>query len=113
MKAINTHAHITSIRSRRDGSLGFSVETPELEVFEKVAFMNLQGLNLKMLIEPLDEPVEEVVEIDKELGLKSQSGRIRSVLFVVWKHLGEQGDFRDFYIKETEKMIEHYKNKLD
>ena len=50
MKTIQTQAVITSIRSKVDKSLGLSIETPELSTEEKVAFMNLQGLNVSLKI---------------------------------------------------------------
>lgn len=60
---------------------------------------------------------EEIAELDNiELDLydepKTQSQRLRNVLYKVWK-LEESGDFKEYYKKETEKIIQHYKNKLD
>jgi len=111
MKAVSTQAHITSIRSRRDKSLGFSVETPELTSDEKVAFMNLQGVNLKMLIEP-EEGGEEVVDVQKDIESKTQSQRIRSIIYILWKQDGEPGEFPDYYHAKTEKYIEFLKEKI-
>lgn len=113
MKAIQTNLIIGSIRSRRDKSLSFTAETPELTSDEKVAFMDMQGLNLKALFEPLDETVEEVIEVEKDIDQKSQATRIRSVLFLNWKQEGEPGEFRDFYREKTEKYIEYLKGKLE
>jgi hypothetical protein len=113
VKAIQTNLIIGSIRSRRDKSLSFTAETPELTSDEKVAFMDMQGLNLKALFEPLDETVEEVIEVEKDIDQKSQATRIRSVLFLNWKQEGEPGEFRDFYREKTEKYIEYLKGKLE
>lgn len=113
MKAINVNIIINSIRSRKDKSIGFSAETPELTALEKVAFMEMQGLNVKALFEPLDELTEDVLEVDKDLETKSQAQRIRSVLFILWKQRGEQGEFRDFYRDQTEKIINKIKGLLD
>ena len=60
---------------------------------------------------------DEVEELDAiELDLydepKSQSQRLRNVLYKVWQQQ-EQGEFKEFYRHETERIIQHYKNKLD
>ena len=60
---------------------------------------------------------EEVDELDAvELDLydepKSQSQRLRNVLYKVWDQ-NKEGTFKEFYRHETERIIQHYKNKLD
>lgn len=113
MKAINTEAVITSIRSRRDKSLGLSMETPELTSSEKAEFMNLQGINLDVFFNPKDEPGAPELKIDKEVSTKTQSQRLRAVLFVLWKQEGEKDKFEDFYRDRMEKFIDWIKEKLD
>ena len=48
---------------------------------------------------------------------KTQSQRIRDVLYVYWNRLKDKGDTRDdfntFYMTKTEKIINHFKEKLD
>ena len=60
---------------------------------------------------------DEVEELDAiELDLydepKSQSQRLRNVLYKVWEQ-HKEGTFKEFYRHETERIIQHYKNKLD
>jgi len=60
---------------------------------------------------------EEIKELDEiELDLyddpKSQSQRLRNVLYVLWKSEGEGSDFKKFYKQKTEEIIQHFKNKL-
>lgn len=60
---------------------------------------------------------DEVDELDAiELDLydqpKSQSQRLRNVLYKIWVE-DQDGDFKEFYRKETEKIIQHYKGKLE
>lgn len=43
---------------------------------------------------------------------KTPSKRLRSVLFVLWKQRGAQGDFRTFYEQQVERFIEAVKEKL-
>ena len=61
---------------------------------------------------------EEIEELDNlELDLydqpKKQSQRLRNVMYKVFVERGGQEDFKDYYKAETEKIIKHYKNKLD
>lgn len=113
MKAIKSNIIINSIRSRRDGSLGFSAETPELTSSEKVAFMDLQGQSINALLEPTEYPIDDEIEIDKDVDNKTQAQRIRAILFLIWKQQGESGEFRDFYHAKTEKYINYLKEKIE
>jgi hypothetical protein len=112
MKSIEVNAIITGIRSKVDRSLGLTVSTPELSTYEKALFMELQGLNTKMTIEPLDEKTEGVETIDKDIETKTASQRLRAVLFILYKQKGD-GSFEDFYKTSMEKVIDHFKNKID
>lgn len=112
MKSIKSNVIVTSIRSRADGSIGLSMVSPELSPSEKVLFMELHNVNCDMTLTPIDDPSEEY-EIEKEVENKTQAQRIRSVLFLLWKQEGEQGDFSDYYKQTTEKWIEKLKEKLD
>ena len=113
MKSIKTKAIITGIRSKADRSLGLSVNTPELNPQEKALFFELQKLNIELTILPLDEQKIEDYQIDTDLNQKSQSQRIRSVLFLLWKQNSEGLEFNEYYKDKTEKYIEHLKSKLD
>lgn len=113
MKSIQTQAIIEGIRAKKDKSLGLTVSTPELTVEEKALFMELQGLNVSMLITPSDEPTVEDYQIDADLEQKSQSQRMRSVLFILWKQNPKGKEFSDFYKEQMEKLIEFLKSKID
>ena len=112
MKAIRLNIVINSIRSRKDRSVGFSAETPELTNDQRNVFFDLQGKNANILIEPEDGSTE-VLEVKTDLENKTQSQRIRSTLFVYWKQQGEKGEFKDFYHRATEKYINEIKSNLD
>lgn len=117
MQAIKSHIIITSLRSRKDGSLGFSAETPELTSKEKVVWLELQGKNVTALFAPTDSPEAPVVEIDKDLEQKSQSTRIRNTLYVLWKQQTERKQedrtYEEFYKDKTERYIDNIKSLLD
>ena len=112
MNAIKCPIVINSIRSRKDRSVSFSAETPELTNDERNVFFDLQGVNANMLLEPEDGN-KEVLNVDTDLDNKSQSQRLRAVLFVWFKHLGEPGDFKTFYYQKMESIINGVKSKLE
>lgn len=112
MKAIEVNVIITGVRSKVDGSLGLTVSTPELTTEERAEFMNLQGINCKALLTPLEEKVE-MIEVKGETETKTSSQRLRAVIFLLWKNNGEKGVFEDFYRSQMEKLIDYFKNKLD
>lgn len=113
MKAIETQAIITSLRSKVDGSLSLTVHTPELSTNEKALFMELQGRNTNVLIQPEDSDLVEPEKIDGEIRTKTQSQRLRGVLYILWQQTGEKGEFEDFYRKCIERIIDSIKAKLD
>ena len=113
MKAIKLNAIISGFRGLSDGALSLTVHTPELRPDQKVVFMELQNQNIDMLIEPRDEPTEDIVEVDKDVNQKTQAQRLRAVLFIYWKQQGENGDFRDFYHKKMERFINIIKDNLE
>ena len=65
-----------------------------------------------------EDEIEELDNLDMDIydNRKTQSQRLRGVLYKVW----EQGahnidpylDFKTFYKQKTEEIIQHYKNKL-
>lgn len=60
---------------------------------------------------------DEIKELDElELDVyddpKTQSQRLRNVLFVLWKQDGEEGEFKTYYKQKTEKIIQHFKDKI-
>ena len=61
------------------------------------------------------DEIEELDSIDLDVydEPKSQSQRLRNVLYILWKQEGERGDFKKFYKQKTEEIIQHFKNKLD
>lgn len=113
MKTIKTAAIIEGIRSRKDRSLGLTVSTPELSVNEKALFMEMQGINVEVLIRPVDEPTADIHEVDTDLNQKSQSQRMRSVLYILWKQNSEDLDFPEYYRRKTETLIDWLKGKIE
>lgn len=114
MKTLQTPAIITSISSRQDGSLRFSTETPEYTNEEKAVFFEIQGKNVKITIEPVDEEATEVVEVTSEAEPKSRSQKLRSVLYVLYQqnYKEKYPTFTNFYNSKMDIWIEDIKGKL-
>jgi CRISPR/Cas system CMR-associated protein Cmr1 (group 7 of RAMP superfamily) len=55
---------------------------------------------------------DELDAVDIELEGKSQSQRLRNVLYILWQQTNHGEDFKTFYKDKTEKIIEQIKNKL-
>lgn len=114
MKAIDIkHAVIEGIRSRKDRSLSFTTSTPELTEEHAAAFLGLHGLNIRMMIQPLDQEADALIEVKTERDAKTQAQRIRACIFVQWKQGGKKGSFEEFYQRKTERIIDWLKTQLE
>lgn len=67
-----------------------------------------------------EEEVQEISNIDIEVEGKSKSQRLRNTLYVLYtqrpcsdKNRSVYLDFKEFYSNEMERIIEHYKQKLN
>lgn len=100
-------AVFSSFSSRADGSVGFRGSGPEMSASEKVALMELHGLNVKLLITPSDFEPESKVVVDRDLRSKTPSQRLRSILFIQWKQKTTHGDtFDEYYAKRMNDICE-------
>jgi hypothetical protein len=115
---ILTAAQLDGYQRRKDRTVSLRFITQEktsgeiadidrlVDTFGIVYFRGQEKIN-RDEIEELD-----AVELDLYDEPKSQSQRLRNVLYKVWQ-LDPTGDFKEFYRHETERIIQHYKNKLD
>lgn len=115
---ILTAAQLDGYQRRKDRTVSVRFITQEKtsgEVMEIDQLIDTFGILYFRGQETLNR--DEVDELDAiELDLydepKSQSQRLRNVLYKIWMQ-NQAGEFRDFYKHETERIIQHYKNKLD
>ena len=114
MKAIKVELQINRVTIKKDDSIGFSATTPALKDEELTEFRKLSKLIVNALLEPQDGS-EQVLEIKEKIETgKSSSSRLRSVLFLVWETKGRPSDdFEIWYRMEMERIIDHYKDKID
>jgi len=115
MKAIRLNTTITSVRSRSDDSLGLSLVTAtELSPEQMVEIIKLKKIQIDTILNPTQEKVVDMLVIDKDVEHKSPSKRLYNVLYLLWKQYGEEGNYyNDYYLKKIEKIIDHFKSKLD
>lgn len=55
----------------------------------------------------------ELDSIDLEIEGKTKSQRLRNTLYVYWNQTKPTDTFKEFYAQQMEKVIDHYKSKLD
>lgn len=105
---------LDQIRSTKDKALKITFISPELPPDQAsviLALANAQGYAYfaPNALQEADLVMPENDDLPQE---KTPSKRLRSVLFVLWKQRGEQGDFRTFYEQQVERFIEAVKEKL-
>lgn len=113
MKGFTCPAILTGITHKVDKSLSVRFTTNELDHDEKIKISE-HHMTMGWLLfaeNPVQE--EEIPKENSDVSPKTQSERLRNVLFVLWNQKGKEGEFKDFYRTKTEEVITHFKNKLD
>lgn len=114
-KTITLPVIISSISSKVDGSIKVSLETRELPPNSAANLFALRNLEAWAVLAPnqLKEVNIPDEKADASLGTKTPAQRLRSVLYVLWKQHGSQGDFESYYRTQIEKIIEQVKDRLE
>lgn len=114
-----TPAILSSFSSLKDKTLKVVFETnePTPEMINQIVTSNGQFGYLSFKTEPFKKEEIELLESLKsdfvEFG-KSQSQRMRAVLYKNWEQKNEGfGTFEEFYKAKMEYIINHFKSKLD
>lgn len=108
-------AQLLKISSRADRTYKLEFNTRELSGNEAATLLGELMNEGWLLWSPnelsdADIPAEQA---DTELSTKTPGQRLRSVLFLRWKQLGEKGDFDAYYRTSLEAIIDQIKAKLD
>lgn len=111
-KAISMEAQMTSVATRSDGSLALRFAGPEMSPSEKTTVFEIQGKNVKLLIQPMDGEPDELVDVKTEFNTKTPSMRLRASLFVAYTQAGSPGEWEDFYRHKMEGIINEVKRHL-
>jgi hypothetical protein len=108
---------IENISTRQDGSVKVTFSTQEMDSSNAGQLFQLRGKYVKCLLSDtgITDIEANVVDSEKMAGTKkkSQSARLRAVLYVGWEQSGLSIPFEDYYRTESERIIEHYKSKLN
>lgn len=75
-------------------------------------FLKLRKTLVDVFIKPTEDEITKLVEIGG-IKKKTSSQRLRSALYLLWVQDGWPGDKEMYYKSEMEKIISHYKNKLN
>ncbi len=113
MKPIQLQATLEGIGHRKDGSdtLRFCTQeqSPEqqlitLEYFQRFGWLMFSPEQF----EEADIPKEQATD-----KTKTESQRLRAVLFILWKQKSKQPDFDTYYKQQMERIIDTVKDKLE
>ena len=106
-------ATLEGISPLKEGGLSIRFHTQEVSKAEMVTAMEFYQSFGYLLFAPNDLSEEDIpkekLSPDEE---KSPSKRLRSILFILWKQQGGEGDFEAFYRKKMEAIIEQLKSRL-
>ncbi len=108
---------VNSIRSLKDGSVSVTLETQELNPSKAGELFGIRGKIACVYISPKDtitaKELKQIDELDAAVPGKTQSQRIRAVLYLLHQQNNEgYKDFAQFYQAKTELFIETLKSNL-
>lgn len=117
MKGQLIAAMVENITTRKDKSCKLVFGTQELnptEAGQLFQYMN-QLVSVYLCPAAIDQrELEQIDKLEPELNNKTQSQRIRSVLYLLHQQAPEGfKTFDEYYKAKTEMYIEHLKSKLD
>lgn len=116
MNGIILPATIENITTRKDKTVKITIGTQELSQGKAGELFTLLNNLAVVYISPKEISQNELDQVDKldpEMEGKTQSQRIRSVLYLLFNQNNEGfKDFDSFYKSKTEKYIEHLKSKI-
>ena len=116
-KGIILPAIVESLRTRKDRTIAITIGTQEMEPAKAGEIFSLNNQLVTVYISPtgIDQDTIDIIDtLEPELPGKSPSQRLRSILYLLWKQ--DDGGFKDknlHYLHHMEKIIDHYKSKLD
>lgn len=110
-------ATVENISTRQDNSFKIVVGTQEIEKAQVADLFDLRNKYCKILFSDSEIPSCEVKMVeDMKLTAskkRSPSKRLRDVLYRLWQQDGGSVDAETHYASLMERIIEHYKSKLN
>lgn len=105
-----------NFNERKDRSTTLRFETRELTDSELIELRGYKGFEGHLLFSMNQIKDEDIPTTDAEVETKTKSQRLRSVLYLVCKQENSKPTDEDVmahYNREMERIIQHYKSKLD
>jgi hypothetical protein len=116
MGIFQTPATVEGISTLKDGGLSVRLHTQELNDSETSELLKLNGKFGWFLIKETniqEDDIGGLEDIRKDLGGKSPSQRLRSVLYVMYKEKGDTSlSFEQYYGQKMEQFINYIKGEL-
>lgn len=116
MNGLLLSTYIENITTRKDKSVKITLGTQELSPSKAGELFTLLNQLAVAYISPKEisqREIDQVDKVDAEFEGKSQSQRIRNVLFKLFSQNPEgYKDFDTYYKQKTELYIEHMKSKI-
>ncbi|MGE0023187.1 MAG: hypothetical protein AB7S70_06080 [Hyphomicrobium sp.] len=109
---IKLPAHLLSFASKIGGAASIRFSASEISSDQYAELQRYLGSYGHLLFAEADIAEKDIPEDIPDDNQKKPSQRLRAVLFVFWKQQGSIGDFNVWYRSQMEKLIEHYKAKL-
>ena len=104
---------LDEIKERKDWSSRIVFDSRELSEEEFMILRRAKGTEGWLLFSENEIDKNDIPEQDAEVDVKTPAQRLRSVLFVRWKQLGEPETFKIYYDKAVEHFINEVKSKLE
>lgn len=109
---------LEGISSKVDNTVSLKFGTQELDSSKAGELFSLRGKFVKLLISDtnitnLESELIDSTPLVNVKKNKTESQRLRAVLFRVHEQGNGEVDFETFYKSEINRIIDHYKTKLD
>ena len=116
MSKVILECQLDGIASKVDGTVSIKISTQEVDSMSAAALFALRGKHCKVLISDSNITTMEAELVDNQQLVsgkkhKTESARLRAVLFLLSQQLGE--DSETYYKQIMNGLIDHYKGKLD
>jgi hypothetical protein len=117
-KLIQFPVDVVEVKTTRNlkDILHLKLETQVLPQNDLAIIMGFSGTSVYCVLSEsnlMPDEIEVPDTIERQNGKPSQSKRLRSVLYVLWGQGKQEMTSEEFYNSETEKIINHYQNKLE
>ena len=112
-KTFQVEAILDGISSLKDGGLSLRFHTQEISPESKLIALLYQGAFGWLLFSEVEIKESDIPKNEPEYKQRTQSQRIRAILYRMYLQMKSDLDFETFYKSETEKYINYLKAKIN